>query len=152
EALDLPLAAELALARGVILGERGVGRAIAGGLQRVDDRRGEQLAPAILDALHARSDREADTALAAYDARRRAEFGGKWKVERLVALAVASPWLMNRAARTLARRKDMADLLVGVAGDFVPPAEVLRVGYVLSLLINLGSGYHSRQSSVVGRQ
>jgi flavin-dependent dehydrogenase len=115
-------------------------------------RGGELLAPAILDALHARSDREADTALAAYDARRRAEFGGKWKVERLVALAVASPWLMNRAARTLARRKDMADLLVGVAGDFVPPAEVLRVGYVLSLLINLGSGYHSRQSSVVGRQ
>ncbi|HEX6966684.1 MAG TPA: geranylgeranyl reductase family protein [Gemmatimonadaceae bacterium] len=97
-------------------------------------RGGELLAPAIVDALNADSDRDADAALAAYDARRRAEFGGKWKVERLIALAVASPWLMNRAARTLSRRKDMADLLVGVAGDFVPAAEVLRVGYVLSLL------------------
>ena len=30
------------------------------------------------------------------------------------------------AARVLSRRKDMADLLVGVAGDFVPAREVLR--------------------------
>jgi hypothetical protein len=29
----------------------------------------------------------------------------------------------------------MADLLVGVAGDFVPAAEVLRPGYLLRLLV-----------------
>ena len=42
---------------------------------------------------------------------------------------------MNRAARALTKRRDMADLLVGVTGDFVPPSEVLRAGYLLKLLI-----------------
>jgi hypothetical protein len=41
---------------------------------------------------------------------------------------------MNRAAATLARRKDMADLLVGVAGDFVPPRAVLTPSFILTLL------------------
>jgi hypothetical protein len=40
---------------------------------------------------------------------------------------------INRFARTLEGRKDMADLLVGVTGDFVPPREVLRPGYLLDL-------------------
>jgi hypothetical protein len=41
---------------------------------------------------------------------------------------------MNHAARVLSRRRDMADLLVGVTGDFVPPREVLRPGYLVRLL------------------
>jgi hypothetical protein len=41
---------------------------------------------------------------------------------------------MNRAARTLARRRDMADLFVGVTGDFVPAREVLRPSYLFRLL------------------
>jgi hypothetical protein len=41
---------------------------------------------------------------------------------------------MNRAAATLGQRKDMADLFVGVAGDFVPPSEILSVRYLLRLL------------------
>jgi hypothetical protein len=57
-------------------------------------------------------------------------------VERLVALAVASPTLMNRAARTLSRRKEMADLLVGVAGDFVPARKVLSLRYLSRLLLS----------------
>ena len=31
--------------------------------------------------------------------------------------------------------RDMADLLVGVVGDFVPAREVLRPGYLLSLML-----------------
>jgi hypothetical protein len=62
------------------------------------------------------------------------EFSGKWAVERLVGTAVGWSPLINRAAHVLSRRKDMADLLVGVAGDFVPPREVLRPGYLLRLL------------------
>ena len=65
----------------------------------------------------------------------RHEFRGKWMVERLIGAAVAWPPLINHAARVLSRRKDMADLLVGVAGDFVPPAEVLRPAYLLRLLV-----------------
>ena len=97
-------------------------------------RGGELIAPHIASALEARSARDADAALAAYDADRRRTFAGKWRVERLVALAVAVPALMNRAAATLGQRKDMADLFVGVAGDFVPPSEILSVRYLLRLL------------------
>jgi len=97
-------------------------------------RGGELVAPHIAAALEARSPRDADAALAAYDAERRRTFAGKWRVERLVALAVAVPALMNRAAATLGQRKDMADLFVGVAGDFVPPSEILSVRYLLRLL------------------
>ncbi len=97
-------------------------------------RGGELVAPHIANALDARSPTDADAALAAYDAERRRTFRGKWRVERLVSLAVAVPALMNRAARTLGRRKDMADLFVGVAGDFVPPSEILSLRYLLRLL------------------
>jgi flavin-dependent dehydrogenase len=73
-------------------------------------------------------------ALAEYEKARRAEFSGKWLVERLVGTAIAFPPLINRAANVLSRRRDMADLLVGVVGDFVPAREVLRPGYLLNLL------------------
>lgn len=96
-------------------------------------RGGELLAEHVAHALS--GPRETDRALAAYDRRRRALFGGKWTVERLIALAVASPPLLNHAARALARRPDMADLLVGVVGDFVPAREVLRMGFLARLLL-----------------
>ncbi len=76
-----------------------------------------------------------DAAIRAYDAARRAEFGGKWKVERLVGAVVAFPALINRAANVLSRRRDMADLLVGVVGGFVPAREVLSAGYLLRLVL-----------------
>jgi menaquinone-9 beta-reductase len=97
-------------------------------------RGGELLLPYAFDAVRARSARVADVALAAYDRCRRHQFAGKWRVERLVAAAVSSSRLMNRAARVLSDRREMADLFVGVAGDFVPPREVLRASYLLALL------------------
>ena len=78
----------------------------------------------------------ADTALRQYERERRKEFSGKWLVEKIVGAAVASPPLINRAANVLSRRRDMADLLVGVVGDFVPAREVLRPGYLLRLLFS----------------
>jgi flavin-dependent dehydrogenase len=94
-------------------------------------RGGELLSSFIGDAIDGRV---ADPSLRAYDQARRREFSGKWRVERAVGVAVAFPALINRAARALSARKDMADLLVGVTGDFVPPARVLRMGYVWGLL------------------
>jgi menaquinone-9 beta-reductase len=73
-------------------------------------------------------------ALRDYERHRRAEFGGKWRVERLVGAAVAFPTLIERAARAMSRRKDLADLFIGVTGDFVPAREVLRPSYLLALL------------------
>jgi geranylgeranyl reductase family protein len=95
-------------------------------------RGGELLAPFALQALGADA-RGADVALAAYDRARRTEFSGKWLVERLISSAVGFAPAINYFARTLEARKDMADLLVGVTGDFVPAREVLRPGYLLNL-------------------
>jgi hypothetical protein len=53
----------------------------------------------------------------------------------MVGAAVAFPALINRAAKVLSRRRDMADLLVGVVGDFVPAREVLSPGYLLRLML-----------------
>ena len=95
-------------------------------------RGGELLAGLIAGAIPRSSDLV--PALKEYERARRAEFSGKWLVERLVGTAIAFPPLINRAATVLSRRRDMADLLVGVVGDFVPAREVLRPGYLLNLL------------------
>jgi flavin-dependent dehydrogenase len=98
-------------------------------------RGGELLASHAADALRDCSRARIDQALRGYDAARRAEFRGKWIVERLVGAAVAFPVVINRAARVLSRRRDMADLLVGVTGDFVPAHKVLTPRYLLTLLL-----------------
>ena len=87
------------------------------------------------EMLGATSAQECLQALRRYEKARRSEFGGKWLVERLIAAVVASPRLMNRAARVLATRKDMADLLVGVTGDFVPASAVLNARYLFDLFV-----------------
>ncbi|MES2523603.1 MAG: NAD(P)/FAD-dependent oxidoreductase [Gemmatimonadota bacterium] len=100
-------------------------------------RGGELAAPHVVQAVHAveRGDhREARTALQQYDTARHGAFAGKWRVEKLIGAAVAAPWLMNHAARVLGRDRDLADLLVGVTGDFVPPAAVLAPRTLLRFL------------------
>lgn len=93
----------------------------------------ELLAPHLLKALGASHEREEEAALRAYDHDRRMEYRGKWMVERLINAAIRCAPAMNYFARTLETRQDMADLLVGVTGDFVPAREVLRPGYLLNL-------------------
>ncbi len=93
-------------------------------------RGGELLAPFALDAVRAierGSTSASRVALKGYEQTRRTEFAGKWRVERLIGAAVAFPSLMNHAARILGRDRDLADLLVGVTGNFVPPNEVLSL-------------------------
>lgn len=70
-----------------------------------------------------------------YDHARRAEFRGKWRVERMIGAAVACPAIFNRAVGALAARKDLADLIVGVTGDFVPAGRVLRAGFLAQLFL-----------------
>lgn len=102
-------------------------------------RGGELLGPYLYEALRAATPTRADHALEAYDRSRQHEFGGKWKVERLIGIAVGIPAVLNQCARVLAERSHLADLLVGVAGDFVPPREVLRPGFLLQLLTPMRS-------------
>ena len=53
----------------------------------------------------------------------------------MIGAAVSFPALMNIAARSLALRPLMAHTIVGVAGDFVPAREVLRVGFLARLAV-----------------
>lgn len=99
-------------------------------------RGGELLTSYAFDAARATTTRRQDIALAAYDRCLRDAFRGKRLVERAVGTVVAFPALFNRVAAVLARRRDMADVLVGVTGDFVPPREVLRPGFLFSLLFS----------------
>jgi menaquinone-9 beta-reductase len=101
----------------------------------------ELLAPLVLETLN---DPVAERdAAREYDRVRRTEFAGKWRVERLVSIAVASPVIMNHFTARLSRRKDLADLLIGVCGDFVPASEVLSAGFLLALL----TGLHPRAAA-----
>ena len=97
-------------------------------------RGGELVTPFALESLRATTPARAARALSGYEQARRAAFGGKWAVERLVGLAVAWPPLLDHVTRSLGARKDMADLFVGVTGDFVPPREVLHPRFLARLL------------------
>ena len=99
-------------------------------------RGGELLAPYLAEALYYESNANAPRILAGYDRARKREFGGKWKLERIVGMAIAHPYFLNNAAKVLSRRKDLADLLVGVAGDFIPPRLVLSPRFLFTLFIS----------------
>jgi 2-polyprenyl-6-methoxyphenol hydroxylase-like FAD-dependent oxidoreductase len=96
-------------------------------------RGGELLADAIVEALAAPA--QESEAFGAYDRARKREFGAKWWVETLIAVGVALPPVANRAARALRRDPRLANLLVGVTGDFVPARRVLRPDYLAQLLV-----------------
>jgi len=96
---------------------------------------GELLAPYIIEAL-GRNVKDERHVLSGYDRARKREFGGKWKLERIVGMAIAYPYFLNNAAKILSRRKDLADLLVGVAGDFIPPKLVLSPRFLFTLFIS----------------
>jgi menaquinone-9 beta-reductase len=98
-------------------------------------RGGEILAPYVIEAVRANGD-GGIAALRAYEAARRKEFGGKWKLERIVGMAIAFPYLINHAARALSTRKEMADLLIGVVGDFVPAEAVLTPRFLFDLFLS----------------
>jgi flavin-dependent dehydrogenase len=98
-------------------------------------RGGELLGPYLCAALDARSDRVADEALAAYDRARRHLFGATWRVQRVVALAVAFPPLLNRTVAAAAGRAAVSDAVVNVASGFSPPGELMRPAILRELLL-----------------
>src|ERR1043166_2053001 len=60
----------------------------------------------------------------AYARARRREFAGKWLLERLIGLGVGAPALTDRVVGRLARRPDLADLLVSATGNVLPARRV----------------------------
>jgi menaquinone-9 beta-reductase len=98
-------------------------------------RGGEIVAPFVAEALRTDQKKEARI-LAGYDRARKKEFGGKWKLERIVGMAIAYPYFLNNAAKVLSERKEMADTLVGVAGDFIPASAVLNARFLYTLFLS----------------
>jgi len=58
----------------------------------------------------------------------------KFRFNRLLQHLIHWPELADLAAHRLARRKKLADRLVGIAGDFVPARSALSLGFVWELL------------------
>jgi flavin-dependent dehydrogenase len=73
-------------------------------------------------------------ALRPYARARRQAFRGKWLLERLIGLGVGWPALTNRVVGRLARRPELADLLVAATGNIVPAERVLAAGVLARLL------------------
>jgi menaquinone-9 beta-reductase len=63
--------------------------------------------------------------LAPYARARRAAFGGKERVTRMLQVVIGHRRLANLACRALARRPALLDALLGILGDYVPPRALL---------------------------
>jgi geranylgeranyl reductase family protein len=72
--------------------------------------------------------------LRAYDRARDAATRDKFRLNRLLQAVVAWPALADAVARRLARRPQLADRLVGIAGDFVPARTALGPRFLWDLL------------------
>jgi flavin-dependent dehydrogenase len=72
--------------------------------------------------------------LTAYEQARRLATRDKFRFNRLLQVAVSWPDAANAIARRLARRPDLADRLVGIAGDFVPARTAFGPRFLLDLL------------------
>lgn len=69
-----------------------------------------------------------------YDRARDAATRDKFRINRLLQRVVAWPALSNAMARRLARRPDLADRLVGIAGDFVPAESAWSLRFLWELV------------------
>lgn len=95
-------------------------------------RTAEMAAAAVLRALD--SPGASVPLLAGYERARRAATRDKFRFNRLLQLAVSSRHAADAVARRLARRPDLADRLVGVAGDFEPARALVSPRVVWDLL------------------
>jgi menaquinone-9 beta-reductase len=62
-------------------------------------------------------------------------FLDKYRVSELIQLGLRIPWLANRVIDRLARDPALANTIVGVAGDFIPPQAVLSWRFARRVLV-----------------
>ena len=70
-----------------------------------------------------------------YEKDRLKAFKGKWRVCSLIQVVIRHPVMMRFFTERLGKRKKLADILVGVTGDFRSPYEVLSATWLARLLI-----------------
>jgi menaquinone-9 beta-reductase len=73
--------------------------------------------------------------LRSYFLAHRQAFRDKYRLSALIQLGLRMPWLANRVIDRLARRPSLADIVVGVAGDFVSPKTVLSWRFATQVLM-----------------
>jgi flavin-dependent dehydrogenase len=73
--------------------------------------------------------------LVEYQQMRRRTFAGKRTLERLIDYSLRFPRLFNRGVSRLGRHEDMAHLVIGLAGGFVPVREVLNPVFLARLVL-----------------
>jgi hypothetical protein len=92
--------------------------------------RGAELASAVAhDALLTGS-----TDLRRYDRLRHEATRDKFRLNHLLQHVIAWPAVANAVARRLSRRPDLAGMLVGIAGDFVPARTALGPRFLMELI------------------
>jgi flavin-dependent dehydrogenase len=72
--------------------------------------------------------------LSEYDRQRREATREKFRLNRLLQRVIAHDALACSVARRLARRPDLADRLVGIAGDYVPARDAFAPAFLWDLL------------------
>jgi hypothetical protein len=72
--------------------------------------------------------------LRAYARERELATRHKFRLNHLLQYVVSFPGLSNAVAARLARRPDLANQLVGIAGDFVPARSALGPRFLAALL------------------
>lgn len=72
--------------------------------------------------------------LSGYDRERAAATRDKFLLNRLLQRLIGWPALANAVARRLRRRGDLADRLVGIAGDFLPARSALGLRFLRELI------------------
>jgi flavin-dependent dehydrogenase len=92
-------------------------------------RSAEILAPLADAALQA----DRSEALVEYETARREATRAKFLLNQLLQRLIAWPQLASGVARKLARRQDLADRLVGIAGDLVPAHSALGPSFLWDL-------------------
>lgn len=70
-----------------------------------------------------------------YARARRREFFGKWVLERMIGIAVGWPALIERVVSRLARRPELADLLVRATGNCLPARAALTPRVLAGLVL-----------------
>jgi flavin-dependent dehydrogenase len=96
--------------------------------------RGAELAAETLHACLQTPGPITDHRLRDYRVARRRAFLGKWIVERLIGYGMFAPALFDRAVERLDRR-GMADVLIGVTGNFVSPWRVVNPGFLARMVL-----------------
>ncbi len=83
--------------------------------------------------------------LAEYEDRRHREFNKKFVLCKSLQFLIANRFLCKKTVALLAKRRDLADSLVGVIGDYLPPGKVVSPLFLIKLVMGiLGAGKTER--------